>query len=72
MAEAVKKLIPQEYLVIVVTNQPVVARGECSLAELDQIHMKLEMELAKEGAYVDALYFVHTIPIKGYLEKYLN
>ncbi len=46
------------------TNQPVVARGECSLAELDQIHMKLEMELAKEGAYVDALYFVHHHPDK--------
>ncbi len=67
VAEAVKRINTSEYLVIVVTNQPVVARGECSLVELDQIHMKLEMELAKEGAYVDALYFCPHHPDKGYL-----
>jgi mannose-1-phosphate guanylyltransferase / phosphomannomutase len=43
--------------VIVVTNQPVVARGLCSLETLNAIHERLRAELALAGAHVDAIYF---------------
>ena len=56
-AEAIGRINRSEYLCIVITNQPVIARGECSFAELDMIHAKLETELGKAGVYIDGLYF---------------
>ncbi|MDO4265353.1 MAG: HAD-IIIA family hydrolase [Eubacteriales bacterium] len=56
-AEAIKRINRSEYLCIVITNQPVIARGECSFEMLDEIHAKLETELGKAGAYIDGLYF---------------
>ena len=39
---------------MLITNQPVVARGECSEAGLRQIHNRLEWLLGKSHAYLDA------------------
>ena len=49
-----------------VTNQPVIARGEVTWSELDEIHNKMETELGKQGAYLDAIYFCPYHPHKGY------
>ena len=65
-AEAVGMLNRSSYLVIVVTNQPVLARGECSFEEMDRIHRKLETKLGEEGAYIDALYLCPHHPDKGF------
>lgn len=54
--KAVKKINKSGYLAIVVTNQPVIARGECSFEELQNIHDKMETDLGKSGAFVDAIY----------------
>ena len=54
------------YLVIVVTNQPVIARGEVSLEELQEIHNKMETLLGKEGAYLDDILFCPHHPDKGF------
>lgn len=56
-AEAIKLINSSGYLAIVITNQPVIARGEVTVPELDQIHMKLETLLGREGAYIDGLYY---------------
>ena len=66
VAEAVKMINESGYLAVIITNQPVVARGACTLAELDQIHMKLEMLLGEQGAYIDRLYFCPHHPDKGF------
>lgn len=66
VTDAIKKINSSGYLAIVVTNQPVVARGEVSFSELDQIHNKMETLLGKEGAYLDALYYCPHHPHKGY------
>ena len=66
VCDAIRKLNASEYLTIIATNQPVVARGECSLKELEQIHMRLETELGKEGAFVDDVFFCPHHPHKGY------
>ncbi|ODR35239.1 HAD-IIIA family hydrolase [Eisenbergiella tayi] len=55
-----------KYLVVVATNQPVIARGECTIEELNRIHMKMETELGKQGAYIDGLYYCPHHPHKGY------
>lgn len=65
-AEAVKMINESSYLAIVITNQPVVARGETSFEELDRIHMKLADLLGEKGAYVDALYFCPHHPKSGF------
>jgi len=66
VAEAIKKINASGYLAIVVTNQPVIARGEVSFEELDEIHNKMETLLGKEGAYLDGIYFCPHHPDKGF------
>ena len=65
-AEAVKLINESGYLAIVVTNQPVIARGEVSLEELQEIHNKMETLLGQEGAYVDDIFYCPHHPHKGY------
>ena len=65
-SEAVKKINQSGYLAIVVTNQPVVARGEVTLDELHEIHNKMETLLGAEGAYLDDIYFCPHHPDSGY------
>ena len=65
-AEAIKKINASGYLAIVVTNQPVIARGECTFEELERIHNKMETELGKKGAFIDGLYFCPHHPDKGF------
>ena len=66
VAEAVKLINASGYLAIVVTNQPVIARGEVSYEELEQIHNKMETLLGVHGAYIDGLYFCPHHPDKGF------
>lgn len=65
-ANAIKKINDSGYLVIVVTNQPVIARGEVTFEQLEEIHKKMETLLGKEGAYLDKIYFCPHHPHKGY------
>lgn len=65
-AEAVRLINESEYLAIVITNQPVIARGEVTYIELDQIHNRMYTLLGAEGAYVDGLYFCPHHPDKGF------
>lgn len=66
VAEAIRLINESEYLTIVVTNQPVIARGECSFDELDKIHNRMYTLLGKAGAYIDGLYFCPHHPDKGF------
>lgn len=65
-AEAIKLINQSGYLAIVVTNQPVIARGECTFERLDEIHRKLKTLLGREGAYVDDLLYCPHHPDKGF------
>lgn len=65
-SEAIKKINNSGYLAIVVTNQPVVARGEVTFEQLDKIHNKMETLLGKDGAYLDGIYFCPHHPHKGF------
>lgn len=66
-AEAIKRINQSGYLAIVITNQPVIARGELKIAELEEIHNKMETLLGLQGAYLDAVYYCPHHPHKGYL-----
>lgn len=66
VAQAIKKINASGYLAIVVTNQPVIARGEVTVPQLQEIHNKMETLLGLEGAYLDAIYYCPHHPHKGY------
>lgn len=55
-----------EYLAIVATNQPVIARGEVTYEQLDEIHNRLDTLLGAEGAYLDDLYYCPHHPDSGF------
>lgn len=57
IAESLRTLRAAGFGLIVVTNQPVVARGMISEAELLRIHLQLRSALQTAGADVDAIYF---------------
>lgn len=65
-AEAIKLINRSGYLAIVVTNQPVIARGDCTFEKLQSIHDKMETELGKAGAFVDAIYVCPHHTDKGF------
>lgn len=66
VSEAVKKINQSGYLAIVVTNQPVIARGEVTWEELNEIHKKMVTLLGRDGAYIDAIYVCPHHPDKGF------
>ena len=63
-AEAVRRINESGDLAVCITNQPIVARGEVSISELESIMATLELELGKQGAYLDASYFCPHFPLK--------
>jgi D,D-heptose 1,7-bisphosphate phosphatase len=65
-AEAIRGINNSGYLAIVITNQPVIARGEASLEDLEEIHNKLETDLGRAGAYLDDIFFCPHHPDKGF------
>lgn len=65
-AKAVRLINESGYLAIVVTNQPVVARGLCDISMIEKIHKKMGTLLGEEGAYLDDIIFCPHHPDKGY------
>ena len=65
-AEAVRRINRAGKLVVVVTNQPVVARGDVSSDGLKRIHARLEALLGEGGAYLDRIYVCPHHPDKGF------
>jgi len=66
VADAVHRLNQSDYLSIVVTNQPAVARNLTTLDGLDAIHRKLESELGEHHAWLDAIFFCPHHPDGGF------
>ena len=68
-AQAIKMINRAGYLAILITNQPVLARGMCSFNDLRNIHNKLETLLGLKGARLDAIYFCPHHPDGGFPEE---
>ena len=66
VAQAIKKINSSGYLAIVVSNQPVIARGECSFETVNAMFDKIETLLGKEGAYLDGIYYCPHHPHSGF------
>lgn len=69
VARAINELNQLGFLVVVVTNQPVVARGLINSKEVDEIHGVLIRRLSGKGARIDGIYFCPHHP-EATLSKY--
>ena len=67
--DAIRKINQSGRLGIVITNQPVVARGLCGIEDVENIHKKMETLLGKEGVFLDDVFFCPHHPDKGYPEE---
>jgi D-glycero-D-manno-heptose 1,7-bisphosphate phosphatase len=65
-AGALGKINASGFLAILVTNQPVIARGEVSVEGLELIHNKMETDLGEKGAYLDDIFYCPHHPDRGF------
>ncbi|BAO75045.1 HAD-IIIA family hydrolase [Winogradskyella sp. PG-2] len=63
---AIKSLNKSDYIVIVITNQPVIAKGFITVEQLQSIHKKMDMLLGNEGAFLDDLFYCPHHPKVGF------
>ncbi len=66
VSESIRKINKSEYLSVVVTNQPVIAKGFASEGDLKQIHSKLETILGRDRAFLDRINYCPHHPEKGF------
>jgi histidinol-phosphate phosphatase family protein len=65
-AEAVHRLNQLGYRTVLVTNQPVIAKGLATEADVREAHNKLETLLGLEHAFLDRIYLCPHHPEKGF------
>lgn len=63
---AIQMLNDAGFLSVLITNQPVISRGELSIKGLKRIHEFIEWELGKSGAYLDSIKYCPHHPEKGF------
>lgn len=68
-AKAIKIINELKIPAIVITNQPVVARGMCTEDDVKKINELLKKEMKKSEAAIDAFYFCPHHPDKGFPEE---
>lgn len=66
VAKSIKKINKSTYLTVIVTNQPMIAKGFVSVDEVEQTNKKLETLLGKEHCYIDRIYYCPHHPEKGF------
>ena len=69
VAKAINTLNKSGYRAVLVTNQPVIARGDCTPEELEQVHYKMQTLLGQEGAYLDRIYYCPHHPDQGFANE---
>lgn len=66
VAAAIRQLNHGGWRVVVLTNQPVVAKGFCTEADVQRVHHKLENLLGEGHAFVDRIYWCPHHPERGF------
>jgi D-glycero-D-manno-heptose 1,7-bisphosphate phosphatase len=55
--EAIRIFNELKYLVIIITNQPVIEMGLVTIKNLEKIHIKIKSEIKKKGGHIDAFFY---------------
>ena len=66
VTDAIKKINKSDYLSVIVTNQPMIAKGFVSFEEVENTHKKMESLLGEQQAFIDNIYFCPHHPQKGF------
>ena len=66
VAEAITKINNSDFLSIVVTNQPMIAKGFIGFDDVENVHKMLETQLGEKRAHLDAIYYCPHHPEKGF------
>ena len=66
VGSAIRRLNEAEWRTVLVSNQPIIARGEVTEAELRRIHARLETEIGRDHAYLDRIYVCPHHPDRGF------
>ncbi len=66
VAAAIHDLNHHAWRTVLVTNQPVIAKGWCDEAEMQRMHNKLETLLGLEHAFLDRIYYCPHHPDAGF------
>ena len=66
VGEKIKEFREKGYLNIVITNQPHISFGNLTFERLEDIHGRLETILAREGTYLDDIFFCPTHTDRGF------
>lgn len=66
VAEAIAKINDSEYLAVIISNQPVIARGEASKKDVEECFAKIETLLGEKGSYIDGVYYCPHHPHGGF------
>jgi D,D-heptose 1,7-bisphosphate phosphatase len=63
---AIRRLNKAEWRTVLVSNQPIIARGEVTQAQLRRIQARLETEIGRDHAYFDGIYICPHHPDRGF------
>ncbi len=69
---ALRRLNDNEWRALVITNQPVLARGDVDPEGMRRIHARLDSEVAKSGAFFDGLFMCPHHPDRGFPGEVLH
>lgn len=75
VALVIKTLREMDFKVIIISNQPGIAKGKMNSKILEAINNKMKQELFKKGAYLDDIYYclhhpdVLQVKVKRYLKE---
>lgn len=72
VSEAVRLLNQSDYLSIVVTNQPMIAKGFVTFHDVDEVHKRLETELGNEKLILTEFIFARITRRKVFPAKWPN
>ena len=66
VAEAIHELNHNGIRAVVISNQPIIAKGFCREADVQAVHNKLETLLGQQHAFLDRIYYCPHHPEKGF------
>jgi len=64
--EGIRLLNENGWVTIVITNQPIVAKGDATIDDVETIHKTLQEQLKRYGATIDGIYYCPHHPDRGF------
>lgn len=65
-SQALKKIKNKNYFIIVITNQPGLAKGFLSFEKLENLHLQMQILFLKKKTFVDKIYYCPHYPKSGF------